>query len=180
MSWVAAADATRHLARRHSASLPTAQTASLGMDVSLRPLHTAFATMAPHAGGLSAGQCRSSKGPSCLELATDAHRSTEGHDLRLWLHGWPPQVFVVFGGLIGYSSDDINKFLWMVRIGAGVYPDIKVNMHQLWSALHTWRKPGCDAWYCCRSATCHSHKAHTCMTHPGFCQTRPSELKSEA
>lgn len=23
-------------------------------------------------------------------------------------------VFVVFGGLIGYSSDDINKFLWMV------------------------------------------------------------------
>jgi hypothetical protein len=23
-------------------------------------------------------------------------------------------VFVVFGGLIGYPSDDINKFLWMV------------------------------------------------------------------
>lgn len=23
-------------------------------------------------------------------------------------------VFVVFGGMIGYSSDDINKFLWMV------------------------------------------------------------------
>jgi dolichyl-diphosphooligosaccharide--protein glycosyltransferase len=34
-------------------------------------------------------------------------------------------VFVVFGGMIGYSSDDINKFLWMVRIGGGVYPDIK-------------------------------------------------------
>lgn len=34
-------------------------------------------------------------------------------------------VFVVFGGLIGYSGDDINKFLWMVRIGGGVYPDIK-------------------------------------------------------
>ena len=26
-------------------------------------------------------------------------------------------VLVIFGGLIGYSSDDINKFLWMVRIG---------------------------------------------------------------
>lgn len=26
-------------------------------------------------------------------------------------------VLVVFGGMIGYSSDDINKFLWMVRIG---------------------------------------------------------------
>ncbi|KAH9373748.1 hypothetical protein HPB48_016594 [Haemaphysalis longicornis] len=26
-------------------------------------------------------------------------------------------VLVIFGGLSGYSSDDINKFLWMVRIG---------------------------------------------------------------
>jgi len=25
-------------------------------------------------------------------------------------------VLVIFGGLTGYSSDDINKFLWMVRI----------------------------------------------------------------
>jgi hypothetical protein len=24
-----------------------------------------------------------------------------------------------------YPSDDINKFLWMVRIGGGVFPDIK-------------------------------------------------------
>ncbi|KAI3922890.1 hypothetical protein MKW98_007021 [Papaver atlanticum] len=34
-------------------------------------------------------------------------------------------VLVVFGGVTGYSSDDINKFLWMVRIGGGVYPVIK-------------------------------------------------------
>jgi dolichyl-diphosphooligosaccharide--protein glycosyltransferase len=33
-------------------------------------------------------------------------------------------VLVIFGGLTGYSSDDINKFLWMVRIGGGVYPQI--------------------------------------------------------
>lgn len=26
-------------------------------------------------------------------------------------------ILVIFGGLTGYSSDDINKFLWMVRIG---------------------------------------------------------------
>lgn len=32
-------------------------------------------------------------------------------------------VLVIFGGMSGYSSDDINKFLWMVRIGGGVYPD---------------------------------------------------------
>jgi len=32
-------------------------------------------------------------------------------------------VLVIFGGLIGYSGDDINKFLWMIRIGEGVYPN---------------------------------------------------------
>lgn len=34
-------------------------------------------------------------------------------------------VFVVFGGRVAYPSDDINKFLWMVRIGGGVFPDIQ-------------------------------------------------------
>ncbi|TIA79473.1 hypothetical protein E3P98_03273 [Wallemia ichthyophaga] len=32
-------------------------------------------------------------------------------------------LLVVFGGLLGYSGDDINKFLWMVRISEGVWPD---------------------------------------------------------
>jgi dolichyl-diphosphooligosaccharide--protein glycosyltransferase len=36
-------------------------------------------------------------------------------------------VLVVFGGRIGYSSDDINKFLWMVRIASGVFPRIVEN-----------------------------------------------------
>lgn len=31
-------------------------------------------------------------------------------------------VLVIFGGVIGYSGDDINKFLWMVRIGEGEHP----------------------------------------------------------
>jgi len=34
-------------------------------------------------------------------------------------------ILVVFGGMIGYSSDDINKFLWMVRISGSVDSDIK-------------------------------------------------------
>lgn len=34
-------------------------------------------------------------------------------------------VLVVFGGLIGYSSDDINKFLWMVRIAGSVDSSVK-------------------------------------------------------
>ncbi|CAG8463541.1 92_t:CDS:2 [Diversispora eburnea] len=32
-------------------------------------------------------------------------------------------VLVIFGGLLGYSGDDINKFLWMIRIAEGVYPN---------------------------------------------------------
>ena len=34
-------------------------------------------------------------------------------------------VLVIFGGVIGYSGDDINKFLWMVRIGGSTDPRIK-------------------------------------------------------
>ena len=32
-------------------------------------------------------------------------------------------VLVIFGALLGYSGDDINKFLWMVRIAEGIWPD---------------------------------------------------------
>lgn len=32
-------------------------------------------------------------------------------------------VLIVFGGLVGYSGDDINKFLWMIRIAEGIWPD---------------------------------------------------------
>ncbi|KAF8555683.1 glycosyltransferase family 66 protein [Imleria badia] len=32
-------------------------------------------------------------------------------------------VLIIFGGLIGYSGDDLNKFLWMIRIAQGVWPD---------------------------------------------------------
>ncbi|TKR58035.1 hypothetical protein L596_030659 [Steinernema carpocapsae] len=31
-------------------------------------------------------------------------------------------VLAIFGGVIGYSGDDINKFLWMVRIAEGEHP----------------------------------------------------------
>eukprot|EP00824_Muranothrix_gubernata_P023472 TRINITY_DN6298_c0_g2_i1.p1 TRINITY_DN6298_c0_g2~~TRINITY_DN6298_c0_g2_i1.p1 ORF type:complete len:698 (+),score=146.06 TRINITY_DN6298_c0_g2_i1:92-2185(+) len=34
-------------------------------------------------------------------------------------------VLVIFGGLVGYASDDINKFLWMVRIAGGEHAEIR-------------------------------------------------------
>jgi dolichyl-diphosphooligosaccharide--protein glycosyltransferase len=36
-------------------------------------------------------------------------------------------VLVIFGGMSNYSGDDISKFLWMVRIAAGVFPQVKEN-----------------------------------------------------
>ena len=41
-------------------------------------------------------------------------------------------VLIIFGGVIGYSGDDINKFLWMVRIAEGEHPkDIRVRETRL-------------------------------------------------
>ena len=41
-------------------------------------------------------------------------------------------VLIIFGGVIGYSGDDINKFLWMVRIAEGEHPkDIRVSVRHL-------------------------------------------------
>ncbi|OEH80140.1 oligosaccharyl transferase [Cyclospora cayetanensis] len=34
-------------------------------------------------------------------------------------------IFVVFGGLARFASDDLNKLLWMVRIASGVFPRIQ-------------------------------------------------------
>lgn len=42
-------------------------------------------------------------------------------------------------GLVGYSSDDINKFLWMVRIGGGVFPHIKEPDYLVSILWFTWR-----------------------------------------
>lgn len=32
-------------------------------------------------------------------------------------------VLMIYGGLIGFSGDDMNKFLWMIRIAENVFPD---------------------------------------------------------
>ena len=47
-------------------------------------------------------------------------------------------VLVIFGGVIGYSGDDINKFLWMVRIAEGEHPkDIRVSKHRHSALINT-------------------------------------------
>jgi len=53
-----------------------------------------------------------------------AMSSTEEVAYKIMLDLDVDYVLVIFGGVFGYSSDDINKFLWMVRIGGGVFPEI--------------------------------------------------------
>ena len=50
-------------------------------------------------------------------------------------------VLVVFGALLGYSGDDINKFLWMVRIAEGVWPD-EVKERNYFTARGEYRVDG--------------------------------------
>ena len=47
-------------------------------------------------------------------------------------------VLIVFGGLLGYSGDDINKFLWMVRISEGIWPD-EINERNYFTAKGEYR-----------------------------------------
>ncbi|KAJ3084606.1 oligosaccharyl transferase stt3 subunit [Rhizoclosmatium hyalinum] len=53
------------------------------------------------------------KAMSCSEDVS--YEIMKRHDVKF--------VLVIFGAVLGYSGDDINKFLWMVRIGEGVYPN---------------------------------------------------------
>lgn len=54
-----------------------------------------------------------------------AMASTEEEAYPIMLKLDVDYVLVIFGGKVGYSGDDINKFMWMVRIAGGVWPHIK-------------------------------------------------------
>ena len=36
-------------------------------------------------------------------------------------------VLVLFGGYIGFTGDDMNKLIWIIRISSGEYPEIQEN-----------------------------------------------------
>ncbi|XP_014666610.1 PREDICTED: dolichyl-diphosphooligosaccharide--protein glycosyltransferase subunit STT3A-like [Priapulus caudatus] len=48
-------------------------------------------------------------------------------------------VLVIFGGLTGYSSDDINKFLWMVRIGGSTDRGAHIKEHDYYTPAGEFR-----------------------------------------
>ena len=64
--------------------------------------------------------------------------------------------YVLFIGLTGYSSDDINKFLWPVRIGSGVFPNDMPGERDFYAGGNFDIGPGgapallnCVAYKCC-------------------------------
>jgi len=48
-------------------------------------------------------------------------------------------VLVIFGGLTGYASDDINKFLWMVRIGGSTDTGAHIKEHDYYTPAGEFR-----------------------------------------
>lgn len=59
---------------------------------------------------------------SHIALVGKAMSSTEPKAYEIMTSLDVDYVLVIFGGVIGYSGDDINKFLWMVRIAEGEHP----------------------------------------------------------
>lgn len=67
---------------------------------------------------------------SHIALVGKAMSSTEPKAYEIMTSLDVDYVLVIFGGVIGYSGDDINKFLWMVRIAEGEHPkDIRVRLN---------------------------------------------------
>jgi len=63
---------------------------------------------------------------SHIALVGKAMASDEDNAIKIMRMLDVNYVLVIFGGVIGYSGDDINKFLWMVRIAEGEHPnDVK-------------------------------------------------------
>eukprot|EP00123_Amoebidium_parasiticum_P013683 comp22097_c0_seq1/m.32233 comp22097_c0_seq1/g.32233 ORF comp22097_c0_seq1/g.32233 comp22097_c0_seq1/m.32233 type:complete len:614 (-) comp22097_c0_seq1:155-1996(-) len=60
---------------------------------------------------------------SHIAMVGMAMASNETEAYKIMKHLDVDYVLIIFGGLIGYSGDDINKFLWMVRIAEGEHPD---------------------------------------------------------
>lgn len=52
-----------------------------------------------------------------------ASSEEEGYNVARFLGA--DYMLVIFGGMTNFSGDDISKFLWMIRIAANVFPQVK-------------------------------------------------------
>lgn len=76
----------------------------------------------------SLGSCTDPEGVFAVMQVGKAMSSNESAAYEIMRSLDVDYVLIIFGGVIGYSGDDINKFLWMVRIAEGEHPkDIRVS-----------------------------------------------------
>ncbi|CAH1247930.1 dolichyl-diphosphooligosaccharide--protein glycosyltransferase subunit STT3A [Branchiostoma lanceolatum] len=68
-----------------------------------------------------------------------AMASSEEHAYEIMRELDVNYVLVIFGGLTGYSSDDINKFLWMVRIGGSTEKGEHIKEHDYYTPAGEFR-----------------------------------------
>ena len=54
-----------------------------------------------------------------------AFASPEKEAYKIARHLDADYVLVLFGGMTYYSGDDISKFIWIIRIASGVYPEVQ-------------------------------------------------------
>jgi len=52
-----------------------------------------------------------------------ASTEKEGYNIARFMGA--DYVLVIFGGMTNFSGDDISKFMWMIRIAAAEFPQIK-------------------------------------------------------
>uniref|UniRef100_A0A914D7U3 Dolichyl-diphosphooligosaccharide--protein glycosyltransferase subunit STT3A n=1 Tax=Acrobeloides nanus TaxID=290746 RepID=A0A914D7U3_9BILA len=68
-----------------------------------------------------------------------AMASNEDHAYEIMRELDVDYVLVIFGGVTGYSSDDINKFLWMVRIGGSTPEGSHIKEHDYYTKSGEYR-----------------------------------------
>uniref|UniRef100_A0A914WPH7 Dolichyl-diphosphooligosaccharide--protein glycosyltransferase subunit STT3A n=1 Tax=Plectus sambesii TaxID=2011161 RepID=A0A914WPH7_9BILA len=68
-----------------------------------------------------------------------AMASPEEHSYEIMRELDVDYVLVIFGGVTGYSSDDINKFLWMVRIGGSTPEGSHIKEHDYYTPTGEFR-----------------------------------------
>ena len=79
---------------------------------------------------------------SHIALVGKAMSSNESRAYEIMTELNVDYVLVIFGGVMGYSGDDINKFLWMVRIAEGKWLVFNSSV----SCLFTWLIPKHICW----------------------------------
>uniref|UniRef100_A0A8C6M6S6 Dolichyl-diphosphooligosaccharide--protein glycosyltransferase subunit STT3B n=1 Tax=Nothobranchius furzeri TaxID=105023 RepID=A0A8C6M6S6_NOTFU len=85
-------------------------------------------------------------------------------------------VLIIFGGVIGYSGDDINKFLWMVRIAEGEHPrDIRESDYFTPQGEFRVDKAGSPTLLNCLMYKMSYYRFGE-ITPPGFDRTRNAEI----